>query len=455
MNLLLLFSLLLVISPKTTRRNRNRQKSRRKNRKQYKQLGLTAAEQNEITRKHQLLTSIIKSDLHFQEDEPFAATTYFDCSSPPLQCSENESCKQVNKIKCRRGACTTVPEKFCESTCDYDCEEHPEHLLSDIIAEEKLGSTTSTTMTTTTTTTPTSTSSTAKPTLKTIPASTTVETARPITSPVTNITQPYLTIPLNGTDQTAHQSISVSDRNCIFFPNRGGFQCKNWKTDSIGRDLRKARSRIDNNLKSYVSSNLPKFDLPFDPDWRKIYHRHVTIYTDEILTTKLFSRCLNFHFVAFNQKMPMPPRKLEVESIIQMVKIRSVCGIPLTPLRKQLLLDAMWYFTRHCRRNKNIGLSQYILRLVEDEQTVSPSIEETFVSRAIAKILNQSARKWARTDIFDALKVSTDIPQFKLAKMNKVLTDAIDAALKSTAGNDLRHIILDVMRNANEKMKLR
>lgn len=206
---------------------------------------------------------------------------------------------------------------------------------------------------------------------------------------------------------------------------------------------------------SYVETTLPKFDLPIDHNWKKIYAKRVTVFVDEILTTRLFHRCINYHFVDLNSRRPMPPKKLEAESIIQMIRIRRVCGIPMTPLRKQLMLDALWYFTRHCKKLKGIGLAQYILRVTEDEATVDAKTEEVFVSRALSRILQQSSGKWARnSNIFHSLADSANIPEHKLAKMNDEIAEAIRLALTNQT-NDLRQVILQLMRSARDRMKTR
>ena len=219
------------------------------------------------------------------------------------------------------------------------------------------------------------------------------------------------------------------------------------KHSSIWRDCCDPR----NDYKNFFS----KFDLPIDHNWERIYSKRVTIFVDEILTTPLFRNCINYHFVTFNSRRPMPPKKLEAESIIQMIRIRRVCGIPLTPLRKQLMLDALWYFMRHCKKLKSIGLGQYILRLTEDEATVDAKTEEVFVSRALSRILQQSSRKWARnSNIFTSLTDSTDIPEHKLSKMNEEIAEAIKLALANQT-NDLHQVILELMRSARDRMKTR
>ena len=56
---------------------------------------------------------------------------------------------------------------------------------------------------------------------------------------------------------------------CSLDEELGGFQCDNWESPTIGRDLKSARSKINQNLQSYVETTRPKFDLPIDHNWKK------------------------------------------------------------------------------------------------------------------------------------------------------------------------------------------
>ena len=178
--------------------------------------------------------------------------------------------------------------------------------------------------------------------------------------------------------------------------------------------------------------------------------------TREFLTQHLFSECMNYHFTIFNDKMPMPQRKLEIESVIMMVRIRDTCGMPLTATRKNLMLSALWFFARNCQKNRTIGLAQYLIRMCEDEVIVDKSIEETYVARAVSKILHQSTRAWAkRTNIFSSLSANANLPQSKIDQMNPVMQQAINSALDQYAENDLRMIILSMMRESRNMMMTR
>ena len=452
MRLLLVFAITTLLLARHSRR-RNRKNNRRKQHrtKNRQKLELSPEEEAQISEKHRLITDLINSDLNFANDEPFAAQSYFPCKSPFPQCNPNEECRRINKVACKLGQCSTVPTQICETReCAYDCDDHPISLLSDI-SPDISNSTTQPLISSTVTPAPTQTTTTPKSTLD---LSTTTNAISTTTLSSTSTTTLASTHNVNKTKST-YTTSADSKSNCIFMPSRGGFQCDNWESPTISRDLKSARSKIDQNLRSYVKTTLPKFDIPLDHNWVKIYSKRVTILVDEILTTRLFNRCINYHFVLFNNKRPMPPKKLEAESIIQMIRIRRVCGIPLTPLRKQLMLDALWYFTRHCKKLKSIGLAQYILRLTEDEETVDAKTEEAFVSRALTRILQQSSRKWARnSNIFNSLTDSADIPEHKFNAMNDEIAEAIKLALTNQT-NDLRQVILQLMRSARDRMKTR
>lgn len=430
------------------RRSRNRKPSRRKNVRPKDRLPqLSSAQEQEISQKHRLISQILNDKYPFPNDEPFAASSYFPCQSPEPNCNSDQTCRRVNKIQCKLGNCQTVPTQICESTCAYDCGEHPLKFLADVSTESYTTQTSTTSAMSTKITTPTST--TAYQTTTSATPALTYTTMHLTTSDETNQDKPEF----NTTKPTLSPKLSA---NCNFLPNRGGFQCKNWESPTISQDLKAARSRVDDDLKRYVKSQLPEFDTTLDPDWVKIYNKNVNIFVDETLTTKVFSPCLNFHFDMFNRKKPMPKRKLEAESIIMMVKVRSTCGIPLTQLRKKLMLAALWFFAKHCSRNRNIALAQYIIKLTDDEPTVDPLIEETFIKRALAKILSQASRKWSKdSNVFESLKTSNEIPEHKLHRMNDVISDAIQAAMKDNDTNDLRKIILSVMKTARSNMKMR
>ena len=141
--------------------------------------------------------------------------------------------------------------------------------------------------------------------------------------------------------------------------------------------------------------------------------------------------------------------------IIQMMRMRDNCGIPLTPIRKKIMLDSLWFFARNLRRNKTIGLAQYIIKACEDEVTVDPAIEEHFVQKALQKVLSKSARVWAKnSNIFNGMQTSTQISDEQLAKMSPIINEAVTSAM-ATDTNDLRVIVLNIMKASRSMMTTR
>ena len=461
-----------------------------------------------------MLTDIINSDMAFTNDEPFSSNAYESCISPAPRCAIGETCRRIYEVSCEKGSCIQVPRQYCESTCIYDCPDNQD-MLSNIDANIiptplSLSTTTATTIVTksivndsppiskiddhpslkvtidkttvlppttaapattippTTTVRPTSKAvSTRKPssTTNTMPVTTTssftptstTSTTLTFTSSTTMFTMTEVSFALkpDKLETTIEQT-----RNCIFLNVRGGYQCKNWNSPTISRDLKEARMRKSNDLRQYLDQYSPNFDIPTDPDFKKILEKSFPAYIDEFLTLKIFTKCINYHFYLFHYKdamsgRRMPRRKISAESIITMMKMRDICGIPLTPIRKEIMLNSLWFFARNLRRNKTIGLGQYIIKSCEDEITVDPQIEEHFVNRALQRVLSKSARTWSQDpELVNGIKTSSQIPDDQLAKMSPIIKEAVSSALE-TKSNDLREIILNIMKASRAMMTKR
>ena len=439
MRLLLLLLFLSLSSPKHSRRKNRNRKHRRKIPKPRFQM--TPELQASYAQQNQLITDILNSDLQLANDDPFAASSFTSCIQPVPECAEYEECRRVDRINCSRGQCTQSPVQYCENVCTYQCND-----------DEPI----------TNTTYPMS--STAQPTISKPLISTTpyVKNINQTSTTIgTTIVIPDIIIPENITDLAINTTKptwmpEVHQHNCEFLSNRGGYQCQNWQSPTLAKDIKAAKHHKSNALKRYLKTNKIMFDLPLDRDWTKIYQKHIPVMTRELLTQHLFSECMNYHFVMFNDKMPMPQRKLEAESIIMMVRIRDTCGMPLTATRKNLMLSALWFFARNCQKNRTIGLAQYLIRMCEDEAVVDQKIEEAYVARALSKILHQSSRAWAKnTNIFSSLTENANLPQSKLSKMNPVMKEALQSAMDQYKDNDLRMIILTLMRESRNMMLTR
>ena len=468
----------------------------------------TTFEQNYYSAKHKMITDLINSDIPLTNDEPFSSNAYQPCVSPAPECAEGETCRRVYEISCEIGSCNQLPRQYCESTCIYDCP-NDQDMLSNIDAniiptpltlstttkaiivtkpvefDSKSYTTDETTVPSPTTVPPTTTIQTpnpavstrttyssTKPTLITITKSTTTS-LKSTTTPTS--TRTVATTTTSTTMSTAisfalkpDKSILVSvqpqtiveTRNCIFLNIRGGYQCKNWNSPTISRDLKEARMKKSNDLRQYIDQYSPDFDVPTDPDFKKILQKSFPAYIDEFLTLKIFTKCVNYHFYLFRYKenrtgRPMPRRKISAESIITMMKIRDICGIPLTPIRKEIMLNSLWFFARNLRRNKTIGLAQYIIKACEDEVTVDPRVEEHFVNRALQRVLTKSARTWSENaELMNGIKTSTQIPDDQLAKMSPIIKEAVSSAME-TKSNDLREIIFNIMKASRTMMTKR
>ena len=257
-----------------------------------------------------------------------------------------------------------------------------------------------------------------------------------------------------------NQNSIPASGNCIFLNNRGGYQCANWESPTLSRDLKEARMRKSNELRKFLDQYNPDFEVPLDFHFHRILERSFPAYTEEFLTLKIFTKCLNYHFHLFESKnrmgnRPMPMKKRAAESIITMMRMRDICGIPLTPIRKEIMLNSLWFFARNLRRNKTIGLAQYIIKACEDEVTVDPEIEEKFVNRALQRVLSKSAKVWSKnSNIFHGFKTATHIPDEQLAKMSPIIKEAVNSAME-TDSDDLRVIVLNIMKASRKMMTKR
>lgn len=521
MRLISLLLLTCVMSKLHSRRKNRHRKGRRKHkpRTTVPTLGsknrdlrvqpFTTFETNYYSAKHKMITDLINSDMPLINDEPFSSNAYEPCISPAPTCAEGETCRRVYEISCEIGSCDQIPRQYCESTCIYDCpndQDMQSNIEANIIPTPlSLSTTTVTTITTKSIITdstkisrptgnlysePTMIDEITVPPPTTVPPTTVIQTppkavstrttsSSTKTTPITttkSINTPTSTKSVSTSKTTptvvsfalkpdqsvtsTKPQITVETRNCIFLNIRGGYQCQNWNSPTISRDLKEARMRKSNDLRQYIDQYSPNFDIPTDPDFKKILEKSFPAYIDEFLTLKIFTKCVNYHFYLFRYKekmsgRPMPRRKISAESIITMMKMRDICGIPLTPIRKEIMLNSLWFFARNLRRNKTIGLAQYIIKACEDEVTVDPRIEEHFVNRALQRVLTKSARTWSENpELLNGIKTSTQIPDDQLAKMSPIIKEAVSSAMK-TKSNDLREIIFNIMKASRTMMTKR
>ena len=322
--------LLLSVSSKSSRRkNRNRNHRRKIQKPRFHKL--TPDESLAYSQKADLISDLISSDLQLANDDPFAASSFSECIQPIPKCTDDETCRRITNIHCSKGQCSQSPVQYCENVCTYQCN-HDEPAITQPAPN--------TTMVPDLTSTPTAAANT------TITPLTYFTTTTPPRVVIPEVTATYVNQTYSNTNTTLDLPESdwkpdLPQHNCEFLSNRGGYQCQNWQSPTLAKDIKTARYRKSNTLKRYLKTNQIMFDLPFDKDWAKIYQKHIPVMTREFLTQHLFSECMNYHFTLFNDKMPMPQRKLEAESIIMMVRIRDTCGMPHTYEEKPDAIGSM------------------------------------------------------------------------------------------------------------------
>ena len=439
---------LVLICSSDAKRNRKR-KSRRK------------IIQNDDETNHKILTDI----LNFMQDEPKTVPDPLEaCEQSETECPVGYMCNVVRARTCSNGECilkkTTVCELNCQLTICTDVDQQIEKQRSSLAAARGKEYTTNlppqilstqmlmqaptaispislTTEPIITDMEPTSGNTTSQNPLTTS-TNITTSTTTPTSNPGTAVSEEGVAT-ISSVSQTATTSTNTSDRvqviktsevsrlneNCIYLREERLFECQNWKVSTIVSDLRRARN-LSFKLPYTVREAMPDIDKPLHPEWIKIASEIVPPFTQEIVSSHVFTKCINEFFYEFYDKNYKSSAKLQFAAVLMVVKVNAKCKIPLTPLRKRLMLAAQRHFFRMVTKPRLAGFVHFLVDRTAGTPTVNPELEIKVLGPILAKLVARTVnRVWSKDEIYLKIVGDADYYSYKLPP-------ALDIAVQKT-----------------------
>ena len=190
--------------------------------------------------------------------------------------------------------------------------------------------------------------------------------------------------------------------------------------------MQKAKEIAPLKLASQLRQTTTRYTEHLHPVWKSIASDIIPSFNNEIITQHMFVYCINKVFIESEQFAYLSYRKREMESMLTVVKMRMFCQIPLTQLRKKLMLAAMQHFADKCRRIRILNFIYYIMNLVENEQEVDPAVEVEMLAPALSLLIRRTARRgWSK------MKLYNDIVT-KNTKLNYHLSPHLQLAVSKT-----------------------
>ena len=195
-------------------------------------------------------------------------------------------------------------------------------------------------------------------------------------------------------------SISRLNENCIYLREERLFECQNWKVSTIVSDLRRARN-LSFKLPYAVRDAMPDIEKPLHPKWLEIASEIVPPFSQEVVTSHVFTKCINQFFYEFYDKPYKSSAKTQFAAVIMVVKINARCKIPLTPLRKRLMLAAERPFFRIVTKPRLAGFVHFLIERTAETPTVNPNLEIKVLGPILAKLVARTVnRVWSKDAIY-------------------------------------------------------
>ena len=171
--------------------------------------------------------------------------------------------------------------------------------------------------------------------------------------------------------------------NCKFYSRSGSFDCRDWNAPTLLWDLKRAQQEAPQKIANQFDSVM-KYTDQLHPTWKAIAGNIIPPFSNEIITRHMFVYCINRFFIESEEFAFMSFRKREADSMLTIIKIRMYCQIPLTQLRKKLMLEAMQYYSDRIRTRRMLAFVKYVMRLVENEHVVDPKVEIELLAPALS-----------------------------------------------------------------------
>ena len=132
------------------------------------------------------------------------------------------------------------------------------------------------------------------------------------------------------------------------------------------------------------------------------------------------------------------------------VRMSASCKIPLTPMRKKLLLAAQRHFFRMVTKPRFTGFAHFCIERTQETPTVDPALEIKILGPILAKLVSRAVnRAWARSDIY--LKIVGDADYYGY-KLPPALDEAVERTLEEAAQEpNLAHVTSLLVKNIHSE----
>ena len=183
------------------------------------------------------------------------------------------------------------------------------------------------------------------------------------------------------------QAVSRLNENCIYFRKERIFECQNWKVSTIVSDLRRARD-LSFKLPYTIKQAMPNLELPLHEEWLPLANQIVPAFSQEVVTSHVFTYCINAEFYKFYETPIRSKTKRQLAAIMAIVRMSTRCKIPLTPKRKKWLLAARRHFFRMITKLRFTGFALFCIERTRETPTVDPVLEMKILEPILAKLGN-------------------------------------------------------------------
>ena len=215
---------------------------------------------------------------------------------------------------------------------------------------------------------------------------------KPISKPPPTL---FMDVPQTEEDYLAREKRNTS--NCEYYPSKDTYKCKNWNSLTIGNDITHAR-------RAKKSRRKRKYHL-------KIYKDNITDIMSEVIennfnitsgfsvantewvTRFIYIPCVNHMTLMYNRLTKL--KNVVTSGITDFndfklmrmaVEVQKTCNMPLTPLRKTILMDLINIFIKKSNQSKTKKFFTMMANRVTLRSSISPSKENSFFQKAIRRL---------------------------------------------------------------------
>ena len=221
------------------------------------------------------------------------------------------------------------------------------------------------------------------------------------------------------------------------------------KVSTTLSDLRSARD-LSFKLSFTIKQAVPNSDPPLHEEWLPITNQILPTFSKEVVTSHVFTYCINAEFHKFYGTPIKSKTKRQLAAIKSIVKMAASCKIPLTPMRKKLLLAAQRHFFRIITKPRFTGFAHFCIERTQETPTVDPALEIKILGPILAKLVSRAVnRVWAKSDIY--LKIVGDADYYGY-KLPPVLDEAVEKTLdESSQEPNLAYVTRYLFKNIHSE----